>query len=174
MSSWTQSSVSLSKLQETRKPLNDKSGLGFNAGESSSRETCTQSNLVYDKFKKMNFVKASVTHDTCESVRYDEQISGQLNQKGKAGIGYVRLENSKFSWLKNRLDKEKSKAGSKSIVQNQQRRGSKKVKSEWRNVQPQRDLNGQNTKPNLDRSHHISAHTLMDSHTGKTVKVIQV
>ncbi|KZV32815.1 hypothetical protein F511_24061 [Dorcoceras hygrometricum] len=83
MSSWTQSSVSLSKLHETQKPLNDKSGLGFNVGESSSGETCTQSNLVYDKFKKMNFVKASVIHDTCELVRYDDQISGQLNQKGK-------------------------------------------------------------------------------------------
>ncbi|KZV58644.1 respiratory burst oxidaseprotein B-like [Dorcoceras hygrometricum] len=114
--------------------------------------------------------KASVTHATCESVRYDDQISWQLNQKGKAGIGYVRPENSKSSWLKNRLDKEKAKAGSKSFVQNQQRRGSKKLKSEWRKVQPRRDLNGQNTKPKLDRSHHISAHTLMDSHTGKNVK----
>ncbi|KZV48840.1 splicing factor 3B subunit 1-like [Dorcoceras hygrometricum] len=45
MSSWTQSSVSLSKLQETQNPLNDKSGLGFNTGESNSRETYTQSNL---------------------------------------------------------------------------------------------------------------------------------
>ncbi|KZV35426.1 hypothetical protein F511_34231 [Dorcoceras hygrometricum] len=55
----------------------------------------------------MKFVKASVIHDTCESVRYDDQISGQLNDKGKAGIGYVRPENSKSGWLKNRLDKEK-------------------------------------------------------------------
>ncbi|KZV51669.1 microtubule-associated protein 70-4 [Dorcoceras hygrometricum] len=36
MSSWTKSSVSLGKLHETQKPLNDKSGLGFNVGESSS------------------------------------------------------------------------------------------------------------------------------------------
>ncbi|KZV23571.1 hypothetical protein F511_36575 [Dorcoceras hygrometricum] len=105
MSSWTQSSVSLSKLHEIQKPLNDKSGLGFNAGESSSKETCTQSNLAYDKFKKMNFVKANVIHDSCELVRYNDQISGQLNQKWKAGIGYVRPENSKSSWLKNRLEK---------------------------------------------------------------------
>ncbi|KZV22061.1 hypothetical protein F511_37042 [Dorcoceras hygrometricum] len=48
MSSWTQSSVSLSKLQEAQKPLDDKSGLGFNAGESSSGETCTRSNLAHD------------------------------------------------------------------------------------------------------------------------------
>ncbi|KZV29079.1 hypothetical protein F511_42568 [Dorcoceras hygrometricum] len=170
MSSWTQSSVSLSKLHETQKPLNDKSDLGFNAGESSSGETCTQSNLVYDKFKKMNFVKASVIHDTCESVRYDDQTSGQLNQKGKAGIGYVRPVNSKSSWLKNKLDKEKAKAGSKSFVQNQQRRGSKKVKSEWRKVQSRRYLNGPHIKPKLNRSHHIPAHTHMDFHTRKTVK----
>ncbi|KZV46240.1 hypothetical protein F511_08683 [Dorcoceras hygrometricum] len=57
----------------------------------------------------MNFVKASVIHNTYESVKYDDQISGKLNQKGKAGIGYVRLENSKSGWLKNRLDKEKAK-----------------------------------------------------------------
>ncbi|KZV16032.1 hypothetical protein F511_26161 [Dorcoceras hygrometricum] len=105
MSSWTQSSVSLSKLHEIQKPLNDKSGLGFNVGESSSGETCTQSNLVYDKFKKMNFVKASVIHNTYESVKYDDQTSGQLNQKGKAGIGYIRPENSKPNWLKNRLQR---------------------------------------------------------------------
>ncbi|KZV38418.1 BTB/POZ and MATH domain-containing protein 2-like [Dorcoceras hygrometricum] len=148
--------------------------LSFSAGESSSEETCTQSNMVYDKFKRMNFVKASVIHDTCESVRCDDQISEQLNQKGKAGIGYVRPENSKSSWLKNRLDREKAKAGSKSFVQNQQRRGSRKVKSEWRKVQLRRDLNGQNTNPKLKRSHHIPEHTLMDFHTGKTVKVIQV
>ncbi|KZV46567.1 hypothetical protein F511_39311 [Dorcoceras hygrometricum] len=35
MSSWTKSLVSLSKLHETQKPLNDKSGLGFSVGESS-------------------------------------------------------------------------------------------------------------------------------------------
>ncbi|KZV21217.1 hypothetical protein F511_17951 [Dorcoceras hygrometricum] len=138
MSSWTQSSVSLSKLHEAQKPLNDKSGLGFNVGESSVGETNTQSNLVYDKFKKMSFVKASTIHDTYESVKYNDQISRQLNQKGKAGIGYVRPENTKSSWIKNRLDRDKAKAGSKSSVQNQQRRGSRKVKSEWRKVHPRR------------------------------------
>ncbi|KZV33791.1 auxin response factor 14 [Dorcoceras hygrometricum] len=112
MSSWTKSSVSLNKLQESQKLVNDKSGLGFNGSESSSGETSTQSQLMYDKFKKMSFVKASVTYDSCESMRYDDQNSSQLNQKGKAGIGYVRPEN-KSSWLKNKLDKEKAKAGSK-------------------------------------------------------------
>ncbi|KZV40809.1 hypothetical protein F511_28909 [Dorcoceras hygrometricum] len=186
MSSWTQSSISLDKLCEIQKPANDRTGLCFNTGESSSGETCTQSNLAHDKFKKMSFVKASVIHDPCESVRYDDQISELLNKKGKAGSGYDRPESSKSGWLKNRLDKEKAKAGSKSFVQNQQRRGSKKVKSEWEKnqqrrgskkvksewekVRPRRDLNGQNIKPTLNRSHNISAQTLMDYHNGKTVK----
>ncbi|KZV58385.1 hypothetical protein F511_15508 [Dorcoceras hygrometricum] len=167
MSSWTQSSISLDKLCEIQKPANDRTGLGFNTSERSFGETCTQSNLAHDKFKKMSFVKASVIHDPCESVRYDDQISELLNKKGKAGIGYDRPESSKSGWLKNRLDKEKAKAGSKSFVQNQQRRVSKKVKCEWKKVRPCRDLNGQNTKPKLNRPHNISAQTLMDYHTGK-------
>ncbi|KZV53635.1 hypothetical protein F511_29821 [Dorcoceras hygrometricum] len=136
-----------------QKPANDRTGLGLNTGESGSGETCTQSNLANDKFKKISFVKASVIHDICES---------------------VRPESSKSGWLKNRLDKEKAKAGSKSFVQNQQRRGSKKVKSEWKKVRPRRYLNGQNTKPKLNRSHSTYAQTLMDYHIGKAVKVIQV
>ncbi|KZV28035.1 filament-like plant protein 7 [Dorcoceras hygrometricum] len=159
MSSWTKSSVSLSKLHEAQKPLNDKSGLGFNVGESSAEKTSTQSHLVCDKFKKTSFVKASVIYDSCESVRYDDQNSSKLNQKGKAGIGYLRLENSKTSWLENRLDKDKAKVGSKSFVSHQPRRSSKKVPgslgsilhtivtvfvpSVWRKVHPRRDLNGQ-------------------------------
>ncbi|KZV50168.1 hypothetical protein F511_20290 [Dorcoceras hygrometricum] len=111
MSSWTKSSVSLGKLHETQKPLNDKTGLGFNVGESSSGETITQSDLADGKFKKMNFVKANVTHDTCESVKYDDQISPKLNYNGKVGIGYTRTENNKPSWLNNILDKDKAKAG---------------------------------------------------------------
>ncbi|KZV27767.1 hypothetical protein F511_32992 [Dorcoceras hygrometricum] len=54
------------------------------------------------------------------------------------------------------------------------KRSSKKVKSVRKKVQSRRDLNGQNIKPTLNRSHNISAQTLMDYHTGKTVKVIQV
>ncbi|KZV42416.1 G-type lectin S-receptor-like serine/threonine-protein kinase [Dorcoceras hygrometricum] len=131
MSSWTKSSVSLSKLHETQKPLNDKSGLGFSVGESSSEGTSTQSDLAYEKFKKMNFVKASVIHNAYESVNYDDQTSGQLNQKGKSGIGYIRPENSNPSWLKIRLEKDKAKAGYKSSVSNQSRRGSKKIKFVW-------------------------------------------
>ncbi|KZV45105.1 SCAR-like protein 1-like [Dorcoceras hygrometricum] len=141
-SSWTQSSISLDKLCEIQNPTNDRTVLGFNTGERSFGETCTQSNLAHDKFKKMSFVKASVIHDPCESVRYDDQISELLIKKGKAGIGYDRPESSKSGLLKNRLDKEKAKAGSKSFVQNQQRRGSKKVKSEWKKVRLRRDLNG--------------------------------
>ncbi|KZV22688.1 hypothetical protein F511_32821 [Dorcoceras hygrometricum] len=55
--------------------------LSFSVGESSSGETSTQSDQAYDKFKKMNFVKASVIHDACESVKYDDQISPKLNHK---------------------------------------------------------------------------------------------
>ncbi|KZV46112.1 hypothetical protein F511_30333 [Dorcoceras hygrometricum] len=122
----------------------------------------------------MNFVKASVTHDTCESVKYDDQYSGQLNYKGKAGIGYTRPENNNPSWLKNRLEKDKAKAGPKSSVPNQQRRGSMEAKSVWVKVKPQQDLSGQNAKTKINRSHNVSARTLVDIHTGNTVKIIQV
>ncbi|KZV38094.1 DNA (cytosine-5)-methyltransferase DRM2 [Dorcoceras hygrometricum] len=94
MSSWTMYFVSLSKLHEAQKPLNDKSGLGFNNGESSAEETSTQSNLVYDKFKKMSFVKASMIHDSYESVRYDDQISGQKPLNDKSGLGFNNSESS--------------------------------------------------------------------------------
>ncbi|KZV49918.1 hypothetical protein F511_41062 [Dorcoceras hygrometricum] len=119
----------------------------------------------------MTFVKANVIHNAYESVNYDDQTFGQLNQKGKAGIGYIRPENSKRNWLKNSLEKDKAKAGSKSSAPNQSRRGSKTVKSVLVKIQPQRDLNGPHTKPKFNRSHNISAHNLMDSHTGKTVKI---
>ncbi|KZV35557.1 hypothetical protein F511_32417 [Dorcoceras hygrometricum] len=141
MSSWTKSSISLSKLHETQKPLNEKCVLGFSFGESSSEETCTQSDLADDKLKKMNFVKASVIHDVYESVKYDDQFTGQLNHKGKNGIGYIKPENCKPSWLKNRLDKDKAKAVLKLSVPNQQMRGSTKAK--WVKIQPKHDLNGQ-------------------------------
>ncbi|KZV54173.1 myosin-12 [Dorcoceras hygrometricum] len=157
MSSWTKSSVSFGKLHETQKPLNDKSRLGFSVGESSSGETSTQSYLAYDKFKKINFVKSSVIHDACESMKYDDQISPKLNRKGKKGIGYTKPENCKPSWLKNRLEKDKAKTGSKSSVPNQQRRGSTKAKSEWVKVQPKRSLNDQSEKPKLERSCNDSA-----------------
>ncbi|KZV23418.1 hypothetical protein F511_43417 [Dorcoceras hygrometricum] len=103
------------ELYETQNPLNDKSGLGFCVGESSFEGTSTQSDLPYDKFKTMNFVKANLIHNAYESVKYNDQIAGQLNQKGKAGIGYIRPENSKRSWLKNRLEKDKAKSGSKVV-----------------------------------------------------------
>ncbi|KZV17095.1 hypothetical protein F511_24113 [Dorcoceras hygrometricum] len=76
----------------------------------------------------MNFVKASVIHDVCESVKYDDQFTGQLNYKGENGIGYIKPENCKPNWLTNRLEKDKAKAVPKSFVLNQQRRGSTKAK----------------------------------------------
>ncbi|KZV18957.1 hypothetical protein F511_24784 [Dorcoceras hygrometricum] len=111
-------SLRTNKLHEIQKPLNDKTGLGFSFCESSSEETCTQSDLADEKFKKMSFVKASVIHDVYESVKYDDQITGQLNQKDKNGIGYIKSENYKSSWLTNRLEKEKAKAVPKSSVPN--------------------------------------------------------
>ncbi|KZV19994.1 hypothetical protein F511_26305 [Dorcoceras hygrometricum] len=174
MSSRTKSSIYLDKLHETQKPLNDKSGLGFSFGESISEGTSTNLDLAVDKFMKMNFVKASLIHDVCESIKYDDQISRQLNHKSKSGIGYTKPENSKPNWLTNRLEKDKAKAGPKPSILNQQRRGSKKAKSVWVKVQFKQDLNGQSAKPNLNISHKISARTLADIHTGKNVKVIQV
>ncbi|KZV16784.1 hypothetical protein F511_15420 [Dorcoceras hygrometricum] len=122
----------------------------------------------------MNFFKASVIHDAYESVKYDDQTTGKLNHKGKNGIGYIKPENCKPSWLKNRLEKDKEKAVPKSSVPNQQRRGSTKTKSVWVKVQPTHDLNDQSTKQNLNRSHNISARTLVDVHTGKTVKITPI
>ncbi|KZV39393.1 hypothetical protein F511_23553 [Dorcoceras hygrometricum] len=128
MSSWTKSSVSLSKLHETQKPLTDKSGLGFSFGENSSEETCTESDLASDKFKKIKFFKASVIHDVCKSVKCDDQFTEQLNHKGKNGIGYIKPENCRPSWLTNRIEKDKAKAVPKSSVLNQLRRGSTNAK----------------------------------------------
>ncbi|KZV49839.1 hypothetical protein F511_20792 [Dorcoceras hygrometricum] len=118
---WPCKMMTCGKLHETHKPLNDKSGLSFSFGERSSEGTSTLSDLASDKFKKMNFVKASVIHDAYESVKYDDQTTGQLNHKSKSGIGYIKPDNSKPSWLTNRLEKDKAKAGPKSSVPNQQR-----------------------------------------------------
>ncbi|KZV44813.1 hypothetical protein F511_09856 [Dorcoceras hygrometricum] len=117
----------------------------------------------------MGFVKASMTYDSCESMRYDDQSSSQSSHEGKDGIGYQRPESSKPSWLKNRLDKDKAKAGSKSHVQNQPRRNFRKAKSGWKKNQPRRDPVGQNVKSKLHRSHNF-AQTFVDPNTGKTVK----
>ncbi|KZV50638.1 hypothetical protein F511_25597 [Dorcoceras hygrometricum] len=70
----------LSKLMIENDLLRNRSLL-----EKAALRECTQPDLAYDKFKKMNFVKASVIHNAYESVKYDDQTSGQLNQKGKAG-----------------------------------------------------------------------------------------
>ncbi|KZV58132.1 hypothetical protein F511_36390 [Dorcoceras hygrometricum] len=174
MSSWNQWARALHKLQESQKPVNDKSGLGFSSSESSEGERSSQSQLVYDKFNKMSFVKANVIYDCYESITFDDQNSPKLNDNGKAGIGFQRPENSKPSWLKNKLDKDKAKAGSKSFVPNQPRHNSRKAKYGWTKAQPRRDLSGQNMKSKLNRSHCNYAQTLTDTYTEKTVKVIQV
>ncbi|KZV19162.1 hypothetical protein F511_38999 [Dorcoceras hygrometricum] len=110
------------------------------------RETSTQSQLAYDKFNMMSFVKTSVIYDCFESITFDDQNSPKLSDNGKAGIDFQRPDNSKPSWLKNKLDKDKAKAGSKSFVPNQPRHNSRKAKSSWTKTQPRRDLSGQKMK----------------------------
>ncbi|KZV26991.1 hypothetical protein F511_17357 [Dorcoceras hygrometricum] len=176
MSSWTQSARAFQKLQEIQKSALDRTGLGFSNSESSEGETSTQSQPVYDKFNKMGFVKADVIYDCCESIRYDYQKSSPPSheEKGKDGIGYQRPESSKSSWLKNRLDKDKAKAGSKSYVPNQQGRNFRKAKYGWKKTWPRRDHVGQNVKSKLHRPARNFAQTFVDPKTGKTMKVIQV
>ncbi|KZV28560.1 hypothetical protein F511_39359 [Dorcoceras hygrometricum] len=86
MNSWNQSSRSLHKLQESQKPVNDKSGLGFSSSERSEGETSTQSQLLYDKFNKVSFVKSNVIYDCYESITFDDQTSPKLNDNEKSGI----------------------------------------------------------------------------------------
>ncbi|KZV21975.1 hypothetical protein F511_17605 [Dorcoceras hygrometricum] len=93
--------------------MHDRTGLGFNSSDSSEGETSSQSQPAYDKFNKMGFVKANVIYDCFESITFDDQNSPKLNENGKAGIGFSKPENSKPSWLKNKLDKDKAKAGQK-------------------------------------------------------------
>ncbi|KZV19816.1 hypothetical protein F511_29382 [Dorcoceras hygrometricum] len=174
MSSWNQSARALHKLHEIQKSVHDRTGLGFSSGESSEGETSTQSQSAYDKFNKMRFVKDNVIYDCFESITFDDQNSPKLNDNGKAGIGFSKPENSKTSWLKNKLDKDKAKAGRKPFVPNQPWRSSTKVKSGWTKNQPRRDLSGQSMKSQLKRSHRKYAQTLTDSSTRKTVRVIQV
>ncbi|KZV30884.1 chitinase domain-containing protein 1 [Dorcoceras hygrometricum] len=111
MSSWNQSARALHKLHEIQKSVHDRTGLGFSSSECSEGETSTQSQSAYDKFNKMSFVKANVIYDCFESITFDDQNSPKLSDNGKAGIGFQRPENSKPSWLKNKLDKDKAKAG---------------------------------------------------------------
>ncbi|KZV27976.1 hypothetical protein F511_06451 [Dorcoceras hygrometricum] len=64
-----------------------------------------------------------------EEIKVEKKTSPKLNHQVKAGIGFQRPENSKPSWIKNKLDKDKAKAGSKSFVPNQPRRNSTKNNS---------------------------------------------
>ncbi|KZV27118.1 hypothetical protein F511_35636 [Dorcoceras hygrometricum] len=120
MSSWNKSTRSLFKLYESQKPLNDKTGMGFNY-DNSHGETSTQSQPVYDKFNERNLVKGGVIHDCIESIRYDDQDTSQLDRKGKGkvGVGYYRPE------FKVRLAKEQAEQGqsesSRGIIRRRQK-----------------------------------------------------
>ncbi|KZV35412.1 dystroglycan-like [Dorcoceras hygrometricum] len=119
MSSWNKANHSLYKLYESQKPLNDKTGVGFNY-DSSLGDTSTQSQPVHDKLHKRIFVSAGVIHDCLESMRYNDQDTSQPDHKGKGkvAIGYQRPENSKPGWLKNKLNEDKAKAGISNIYSN--------------------------------------------------------
>ncbi|KZV18080.1 125 kDa kinesin-related protein [Dorcoceras hygrometricum] len=149
MSSWNQSARALHNLHEIQKSVHDRTGLGFNSSDSSEGETSTQSQPAYDKFNKMSFVKANVIYDCYESIIFDDQKSPKLSDNGKAGISFSKPENSKPSWLKNRLDKDKAKASRKPFVPNQPWHSSTKVKSGRKKVQQKRDLYGQHMKSKL-------------------------
>ncbi|KZT76125.1 ABA aldehyde oxidase [Dorcoceras hygrometricum] len=95
-----------------------------------------------------------------------------MNHESKNGFEYVRPENNKSSWLRNRFVK--VKADFETSVPNQKRHGSVKVKSGWKKAYSQRNLNGQSAKSNHNRFHNVYARTLVDTHTRRTVKVIQV
>ncbi|KZV54869.1 hypothetical protein F511_37774 [Dorcoceras hygrometricum] len=86
MSSWNQSARALHKLHESQKSVYDRTGLGFSSSESSEGETSTQSQLVYDKFNKMSFVKANMIYDCYESITFDDQNSPKLNENGKTSV----------------------------------------------------------------------------------------
>ncbi|KZV36547.1 hypothetical protein F511_44091 [Dorcoceras hygrometricum] len=174
VSSWNHYSRVLHKLNEYQKLASDKTGVGFNSSEFSEGETSTQSRSAYDKFNKMSFVKADMIYNCLESVKYDNQNSPKLSENGKAGIGFSKPESFKPNWLKNRLDKDKAKAGQKPFVPNQSWNNSKKVKSGWKTFQQRRDQHDQNMKPKLKRSPHNFAQTFVDPRTGKTVRIIQI
>ncbi|KZV44196.1 hypothetical protein F511_43650 [Dorcoceras hygrometricum] len=59
---------------------------------------------------------SNVIYDCFESITFDDQNSPKLNENGKAGIGFSKPENSKPSWLKNKLDKDKAKSGRKPFI----------------------------------------------------------
>ncbi|KZV51619.1 hypothetical protein F511_24992 [Dorcoceras hygrometricum] len=168
VSSWNHSSRVLHKLNEYQKLASDKTGVGLNDSEFSEGETSTQSRPAYDKFNKMIFVKADMIYNCLESVKYDNQNSSKLSENGKAGIGFSKPESFKPNWLKNRLDKDKAKAGQKPFVLNQSWHNSKKVKSGWKKFQQRRDQHDQNMKPKLKRSPRNFAQTFVDPRTGKT------
>ncbi|KZV26068.1 hypothetical protein F511_13946 [Dorcoceras hygrometricum] len=169
VSSWNHATNKLDKLCESQKPDGDRTGLGFNSSNSSDEGPSTQSRPTYDKFNKMSFVKESVTHDSCESMSFDDQNSPKLNQDGKTGIGYSKPEGSKPSCLKNKLDKDKAKAGPKPFVPNQRWRNSKKVKSDWKNFQQRRGQYDQSVKSQFKKSPRDFAQIFVDPRTGKTM-----
>ncbi|KZV25296.1 HEAT repeat-containing protein 5B [Dorcoceras hygrometricum] len=152
---------------------NGKAGIGFSKPEN-SKTSWLKSRLDKEKVKagRKPFVPNQSWRSSTKEKSGWTKNSPKLNDNGKAGIGFSKPENSKTSWLKSRLDKEKVKAGRKPFVPNQSWRSSTKEKSGWTKVQWKRDLYGHHMKSKLNRSHCNYAQTLKDTYTGKTVKVV--
>ncbi|KZV44898.1 Phytoalexin-deficient 4-2 protein [Dorcoceras hygrometricum] len=174
MSSYNKANITLQKICGNQKQASDKTGIGFTSSEFCEGESSTQSKPVYDKFNKMNFVKADLIYNCLESVNYDNQNSPKFNENGKAGIGFSRPESFKPNWLKNRLDKDKAKASHKPSVPHQSWHNSKKVKSSWKKVQQKRDQYDYHDKPKLKRTARDFAHTFVDPRNGKTIRIVQI
>ncbi|KZV28164.1 delta(24)-sterol reductase-like [Dorcoceras hygrometricum] len=82
----------------------------------------------------------------------DDENSPKLNDNGKSGIGCSKPESSTPNWIKNKLDKDKAKAGQRPFVPNQPWHNSKKVKLGWKKFQRRRDEHDQSMKSQLKRS----------------------
>ncbi|KZV38236.1 dead box ATP-dependent RNA helicase [Dorcoceras hygrometricum] len=75
-----------------------------------------------DELEDIDSLKTELSKLTAEN-----DNSPKLSENGKAGIGFSKPESSKPNWLKNKLDKDKAKAGQKPFVPNQPWRSSKKL-----------------------------------------------
>lgn len=100
--SWNQSSVSLGKIHEVQKQAGDGTGLDFGTNECSTSETCARSKLDKDKYKSINFVRASTVY---EHDKPEPEVIQRVSYENKArhkALDYVEPTNIKYekSWLK--------------------------------------------------------------------------
>ncbi|KZV30665.1 hypothetical protein F511_43367 [Dorcoceras hygrometricum] len=112
---------------------------------------CLMANQTDDDETELSKLQAEteMLNDETSELKAEIEALNQLNspklsENGKAGIGFSKPESFKPNWLKNRLDKDKAKAGQKPFVSNQSWRNSKKVKLGWKKFQQRRDQHDQN------------------------------